>query len=251
MTEQNPFALPQGPTGDGPRDTQPRSVEAGRGVEWLKAGWQLFLKNPGMWIAIAVVWIIIFVVLSMIPVVGMLAFYFLAPVFTAGTLLGCRDLSQGGELRFDHLFAGFKHNTGNLVMVGVFYVVGIFLIGIVAVAIVGGGAISGALLGQAGGAGMAAGSLLLAGLIALALSVPLAMAFWFAPALVAFRGVAPLESFKASFAACLKNIMPFLIYGILLLVLAIVATIPFGLGWLVLLPLLVGSLYASYIEIFD
>ncbi len=251
MTEQNPFEVPQKSPAGGSSGADPRGVEAGRGVEWLKTGWQLFLKNPGIWIAIAVTWIVIFVVLNFIPVVGALAFYFLAPVFTAGTLLGCRDLSQGGELRFDHLFAGFKQNTGSLVLVGLFYVIGIFLVGIIAVAVVGGGAVSGALIGDVGGGAMAAGSVLLALLIVLALSVPLAMAFWFAPALVAFRGTAPIDALKASFAACLKNMMPFLIYGILLLVLSIVATIPFGLGWLVLLPVLIGSIYGAYGEIFE
>lgn len=251
MTEQNPFELPQSAAGGEAIGAAPRAVDAGRGLEWLKTGWALFLKNPGIWIAIAVTWVIVFVVLNFIPVAGFLAFYFLAPVFTAGTLFGCRDLSQGGELRFDHLFAGFKHNTGNLVLVGVFYVIGIFLVGIIAVAVVGGGAVSGALLGNTGGAAAAAGAMMLAMLIVLALSVPLAMAFWFAPALVAFRGASPIDALKASFSACLKNVMPFLIYGILLLVLSVVATIPFGLGWLVLLPVLIGSLYASYVEIFE
>ena len=39
---------------------------------------------------------------------------------------------------------------------------------------------------------------------------------------------------KASFFACLVNILPMLVYSLLGIVLAIVATIPLGLGWLVL-----------------
>jgi hypothetical protein len=33
--------------------------------------------------------------------------------------------------------------------------------------------------------------------------------------------------------------------------LAIVASIPFGLGWFVLLPVTIASLYASYCDIFE
>jgi uncharacterized membrane protein len=87
-------------------------------------------------------------------------------------------------------------------------------------------------------------------LVVMALLVPLVMAIWFAPALVVFHDVAPIEAMKQSFRACLKNVVPFLIYGIIVLGLGIVATIPFGLGWLVLGPTLIGSTYYSYRDIF-
>ena len=61
-------------------------------------------------------------------------------------------------------------------------------------------------------------------LVALALSLVVAMAIWFAPALVVLRDVAPVEAMKASFAACLKNTVPLLVYGALYLVAAAVAT---------------------------
>jgi uncharacterized membrane protein len=76
------------------------------------------------------------------------------------------------------------------------------------------------------------------------------MMIWFAPALVAFHNVPAVDSMKQSFQACMKNIVPFLVYGIIALCLAIVATIPLGLGWLVLGPTLIGSIYYSYRDIF-
>ncbi len=56
---------------------------------------------------------------------------------------------------------------------------------------------------------------------------------------------------KLSFAGSLRNILPSLIYGIVWIVLAIVATIPLLLGWLVLGPVSVASVYASYRDIFE
>ena len=93
-------------------------------------------------------------------------------------------------------------------------------------------------------------TVLLAVLIVAALLLPLAMATWFAPPLVLFHDMAPLEAMKTSFAGCLKNMLPFLIYGVVLFVAAIVATIPLGLGWLVLGPVLAASVYTAYRDLY-
>jgi uncharacterized membrane protein len=76
------------------------------------------------------------------------------------------------------------------------------------------------------------------------------MALWFAPALVALRGVAPVAAIKQSFTGCLRNLIPFLIYGLVMFVLSILATIPLALGWLVLGPVFVASVYVAYRDIY-
>lgn len=253
MSEQNPFSVQGGGAGQGGGGFDPagRNVDAGRGLEWLKQGWQLFTKNPGMWIAIAVILMVIVVVLSLIPFVGALAVNFLMPVFAGGILLGCKSLAEGGDIAIDNLFAGFRQNTGNLVMVGVFYMVGVIIITALVFVIGGGAALTGGMIGHGAGAGMAVGGFIVAMLVFAVLLVPLAMAVWFAPALVVFHNVAPIEAMKSSFFACLKNIVPFLVYGVILFVLCFIAMIPFGLGMLVMVPVMMGSLYASYVEIFE
>ena len=55
---------------------------------------------------------------------------------------------------------------------------------------------------------------------------------------------------KASFSACLKTILPFLVWSVMVLVLAIPASIPLFLGWLLLGPVLVVSIYTGYRDIF-
>jgi len=90
----------------------------------------------------------------------------------------------------------------------------------------------------------------LGSLVTLALMVPLLAAYWFAPALVIMHGVPPLDAMKASFGACLRNFIPFLLYGVVMLVLCIVAVIPIGLGLLVWIPLSFTSTYAAYRDIF-
>jgi uncharacterized membrane protein len=93
-------------------------------------------------------------------------------------------------------------------------------------------------------------SLILLILVWMALYAPLMAALWFAPALVVFHNVAPLDAMKMSFAACMKNIVPFLIYGLVFIVLFVVGAIPLGLGLLVVIPLMITSTYTSYRDIF-
>ena len=59
-----------------------------------------------------------------------------------------------------------------------------------------------------------------------------------------------IEAMKLSFMGCLKNILPFLIYGIVGFVLMVIATIPFGLGWLILAPVVLATVYVGYKDIF-
>jgi uncharacterized membrane protein len=94
-------------------------------------------------------------------------------------------------------------------------------------------------------------SLLLVLLLALVGASLIAMAYWFAPALVVLNGEEPLAAMRKSFRACWRNIGAFLLYGIIYLGLAIVATIPFGLGWLVLAPMIAGSCYAGWRTVFS
>ena len=91
---------------------------------------------------------------------------------------------------------------------------------------------------------------LIAFVLSIILFVPVMMAMWFAPALVFFEDASPIDAIKASFSACWKNIVPFIVYGLLMFIASIVAALPFMLGFLVLLPIIFGSMLASYKDIF-
>jgi uncharacterized membrane protein len=87
-------------------------------------------------------------------------------------------------------------------------------------------------------------------LVTIGLSVPLYMALWFAPCLILFNDAQPVQALSQSFRACLKNIIPFLVYGVLLTIIFVVAAIPFGLGLLVAVPILIASVYTAYRDTF-
>jgi len=248
MTNIDPNAAPASQAGT--FRTEGRAVGAGRGWDWIVEAFALFRKQPGTWILTVVVLGVVFIVISMIPVLGSLASALLFPIFGAGLMLGCKAADQGGTLEISHLFAGFKQRTGDLVLVGVFNLVGWVVIAFAVAAVIGGGVFMGMMRGGMPGAGISIASMLLAMLLVAGLSVPLYMAVWFAPVLIVLHDLVPTAALKASFFTCLRNWVPFLVYGVVLLVLGIVAAIPLGLGYLVLLPVLAASVYTAYRDIF-
>ncbi|GAB4478915.1 MAG: hypothetical protein OHK0044_26100 [Burkholderiaceae bacterium] len=231
----------------------PRTVDAGRGIGWWSDAWTLFAKNPGVWIVLALIMIAIYIGLHFIPFVGGIAGSLILPPLAAGWLLAARKVERGGTLEIGDLFAGFTDKLTPLLVVGALLLVAGLVIMLIAGALGFGAGMGMFMDGARHGAGgmMAAfGAAMLALLVAVALATLLAMALWFAPALVVFRDVAPVDAMKRSFAACLKNIVPFLLYGVVYVLAAVVASIPFGLGWIVLLPVLMLTAYTSYKDVF-
>ena len=211
----------------------PRSKSAGAGVDWIGEGWRLFARAPLMWVVSILVLFVIAIVISLVPFIGSLAFQVLQPVFAAGYVVACRSLETGGEFEIEHIFAGFKRNFSNLLIVGlVFMALSLALLLVFAV-FAGFGLVMAFIAGDTNDmvpALMASGmSIALGALVMLALMVPVMMAYWFAPALVMMHDMAPIAAMKESFRGCLKNILPFLIYGFVMTALCILAAIPFGL----------------------
>lgn len=255
MSEMNPYRAPESraavsapPAGE--FIAGGRAVDAGRGWEWIACGFALFKKQPGMWILLFIVFAVCSILISLIPFIGAVANMLLYPVFGAGFMLGCRALESEEELEIGHLFAGFKQNTSDLIIVGLLTLVAVIVIFIPALLIVGGAGFFAVMKGGYHDFAAMGLSVVLAALVVLGLGILVYMAVWFAPSLVVFHGLKPVEAMKASFFACLKNIVPFLVYGIIVLVLGVVAAIPLMLGFLVLGPVVLASVYTAYRDIF-
>lgn len=271
-----------------------RVVDAGRGSAWWAGGWRLFAACAVTWIGIIVIYFVISAVLNLIPFVGALAQALLTPVFAGGIMLGCRAIERTGTLRVAHLFEGFQGNHFvPLMLIGAVNI-GIF----VAIALVGSlgvfGSMSLASLMRPGldpmdafGAivGSMPGTALLIVLLMFVLSAVFMMLNWFAPALVALGGANAWSAMKRSLAACLRNWLPFLIYGLIGLAIMVAAMVVLGIvaftmlasaftgvsnsGFgsfmvgivvfgllcaacgLVLGPIVFGTTYAGYVDIFE
>ncbi len=238
----------------------PRAVDAGRGAAWWSEGWRLFTPAVGPWILIVVVGVVLNLILAFIPILGSIASHLLFPILVGGLMLGCRAIDRGEPLTISHLFAGFGPRAGSLLIVALIYIAVAIAITIFVVALLFvffGAAVLSQLWNRPDliSDGAVVGGVVLTALVGmllfLLLYLPLAMAVWFAPALVVLQGAEPWAAMRLSFIGCVRNILPFLIYGVVGIALAIVATIPLLLGWLVLGPVTVASVYASYCDIFE
>jgi len=240
-----------------------RVVAAGRGWQWLVEGFGLFRKSPAMWIALTAMLALLWVASLLIPVLGPLLFNLLSPVLFAGLMIGCRALENGEPLNVTHLLAGFKQQAAPLVTVGGVYLVGtVIVVGIVMV--IAGGSMPPSVLPKPGTdietLRAAARSMALAFAVGAAVYLPLLMLIWFAPLLVVFNGLAPVAAMKLSFAACVRNMLPFVVYGAAIVLLWLVLSLPAVLGAIggvlvvallvASIPVLICSIYTSYKDIF-
>ena len=254
----NPYAAPKthvadvpiaGPDGSFIRDGQ--SVAAGNGWTWISQAWDMNGQQRGTWIGLFVLFGVFVIVMSVIPFLGSLVLALVTPIIYGGVMLGCEAQRKGQRIEVGHLFAGFRQHTGKLVGVGVFTLLA-FLAIFALVGVVFGFSMMAVMMGgnptpdQLGSMMTVA----LGALIATGLSVPVYMAIWFSTPLITLNNLDVGEALKRSFRACLKNVLPFLVWGAVMFVLAIVASIPLMLGWLLLGPVLLASVYTSYRDIF-
>ena len=229
----------------------PRSVDAGRGVSWWTDAWALFMRNPGMWIVLGLLMLVIYIVLSIIPLLGSLAASLAAPVFVASWLRAAQKVEAGGNLEIGDLFSAFQGDKlVPLIVVGAVVLVATVLFTLIVGALGFGAVVGAAGRGSATGVVAALGAGVLALIVGLVFVFAVSTALWFAPALIVFRNLAPVDALKASIDASLKNIGPFVLFSIIYIVAAVVASIPFGLGWIVLVPVLLLTMSTSYRDVF-
>ncbi|WP_240142351.1 BPSS1780 family membrane protein [Nitrosomonas oligotropha] len=228
-------------------------VHAKQGLQWILSGFYMFRRAPLAWIFVCFTLMLIAISMSLIPLLGKFIFTLVSPVFLAGIMLGCKDMEQGKSLDMTHLFAAFRTNVVPLITIGGIYLIGqILIIGLVM--LIGGSQMTDMMLyGKRVDESELMGvmsSFLTSSLIALTLSIPLMMASWFSPLLVVFENIPPVVAMQKSFFACLRNFIPFQLYGVTLIVLTIISVMPYGAGLIILIPTIFASIYVSYKDIF-
>lgn len=252
MSDQSQVVPPAFPIKPLPYDGQSRVVEAGACFDWLRQGWACFVAYPATWLTVSVLFGVILLALGIVPLIGQIALYMLLPILVAGMLHICLRISREEEPSIGDLFIAFRSASTQLVITGLLNLLGTIAIGIMLTVVASGSAIGGILLGAPGPLGLGAvmGGMMISGLFAVVLLTLLTMAMWFAPALVFFHDMKAWPALKASFLACAANWLPFLVFGLIALVLTFFALLPLGLGLILLLPVMVGSLFAAYRDIF-
>ena len=225
-------------------------LPSGQGVAWVSQAFAMFRGAPLTWIGLCAGWLAIFLALLMVPLIGPFASTVLQPVFFAGFAVAAYKQSVGEPVTMNELFSGFRRNLRGLAQVGVVMVF-VQLAGVMLMRLLGlpewpaGEPFDLVRYAQmlrerwwvlASGFGLASAA---------------SGALWFAPQLLVFHGMPAAHAMRWSIYAALANFGAMLVYGALLMLLLFVAWIPFGLGLLVVVPLMVISTYTSYRDIFE
>ncbi len=234
---------------------QTQRVDAGRGLAWFGVGWRMFMADPGMWIVLTVIGAIIVLVLGLIPLVGPLLLALLLPGLAGGYFHAARESSAARRLDISHLFVALQmpEKRNPMLVLGAILLGFHILMMLVAVVMVGGSMGMMGVAGHTDNDALAAGAgigLLLALLIISALGLVVAMAFFYAIPLVMFTDTQPGAAIASSLRASVVNFLPLLVFSVIYLLLAILAMLPFMLGYLVLVPVTFGAILASYREIY-
>jgi hypothetical protein len=228
-------------------------LPASAGASWIKEAWRLFFQQPFAWTALIAAWLLLSLFVMMLPLFGSAIFSIIQPALFAGMILAVRDQEMGKPIQLPHLLAGFQASGRSLIQFGC-----VVLLARSAVFILF------ALLGVDLNVSVNEGSpektiaqlqklfdekwlLLLAMMALLALIDGL---FWFAPAVMAHQPMPAKDAIKWSFYAFVANVWPITIFGILLMLLAFVAMLPFFLGFVILIPLYVICAYTSFSAVF-
>ncbi|MCC6195941.1 MAG: hypothetical protein IT518_15905 [Burkholderiales bacterium] len=255
----NPYGAPQAPVGDHAGDQsireQARHVSAGHALRWYREAWRLFKVSPGAWIGLWVVLALLTITLSMAPILGGIAVGLLTPVFIGGAMIAARRADREGRVRIGDLFAGFGNRTGPLLLIGLLQMLLSFALGmvvaLVALAAVAAVGVSVAELAPEHLLGSAVlGMVLAAAGMAAVVFIPVTYAVWIASCLAALHEMGAGEALGRAFGAVFRNILGVFLVALVTLLLAIVASIPALLGWLVLGPLILCALYAQYRDLF-
>ena len=231
---------------------QGKSVNAGQGIEWFKCGWNLFKQDFGTWLIMFILFIVLSIVLSFIPIIGSMLLMLISPALMAGFMYAASEMSQGSSINIAYLFQGFKdkEHRNKLLILGAIYLLAQVIVMAIMVAFIGGNAVMIAEPGQMDTELIMTSGKAFLMLLAFLIWVIVMFGFIYAAPLVMFDKLSPVESIKASYSASFKNVLSLLVFGLIYLLLAVVAAIPFGLGFLILIPVSILALYCSYKSIF-
>ncbi|MGY3859920.1 BPSS1780 family membrane protein [Aeromonas intestinalis] len=231
---------------------EPKRHPIGRGWIWIRTGFDIFNRGMGVSVAMIVLWFVVGMVLEQLPAGGLIS-QLLYMVWGAGWVAVARRGFAGHPLQFGDFFTGFRHRLTPLVLGGLLVLAMLGLILLICFALLHLWDLTGLLAqdpetltltpGQAQG-------FLLCLLLGMALVIPMLMAITFAPALILFHGVGVLQAARLSFKGCLRNLWPFLWWGLIGALLLLLGAALFLVGLLVVLPAINYSIYAAYRDIY-
>ncbi len=230
-------------------------VPAGNGMQWISSAFEIVMKNPGVFIVMA----LIIAVLGAIPVIN-LAMVILGPALYGGLMYAAARHDRGETAEIGDVFAAFQQpgKIGPMILLCLPSIVALVVVVVLGFVLIGGAVLT-MMGGHSGGLGAAAISgLLLFFPLALAVALFVGALLFFAIPRVMLDAVEPFAAFKESLSAVLANFGAVLLFALVLIVGfvvlgAVLIFVPIlGPLALMLASTLIGPLgsYSAYREVF-
>ena len=231
----------------------PRKLAAKQGLQWVNDGFRLYRQNPLLLSAAFGLLFSIVALANLIPLIGNVLSELISPLMVAGFMAAYRTLDRKEPLQWPHFLAGFQGPWLSFIVIGAVQLAGMLIITQIMLRM-GFDVQSVRVAAQKGDQVVLQNALsqsMPAVMTGMVLFIPLIMATWFAPALILFGNARPGQALLISLRAVARNILPFIVNILALVMVLFVATlIPFMLGLLVAMPVFFGSLYSAYQAIF-
>ncbi|OSS41871.1 putative transmembrane protein [Desulfurella amilsii] len=212
-----------------------------KAFSWLSQGFELF-KQAGFIFVFQTLFIFLTIVVSYLMKIFVLSvfLYVIQLLLTAGVFISFDNVKKSKKITFDNLFDGFSNNLSNLITLSIIFllcslVVSYFLVQFVNINDV---ATS---FKHIDSKNYAPISFIM--LVDIVVNFVLMLAIPF----VAIQKLNVFKAIKESIIVCVKNLIPLIFLLIIYFVLAILATFSI-IGWLVLFPVLIGSIYTIFKE---
>jgi uncharacterized membrane protein len=227
-------------------------VSAASGAAWVSEAFTMLRAQPLAWISLTSAWLLVSLLLMLIPLIGAPLMTMAQPAFFAGFVLACRDQDMGLPVSTTHLFAGFRASGRTLIQIG-----SVSLLAELAVMLTLGAfgffdALKSIDRDNPSVEAIAAAFSSMGGLwfAAAAAVFMIKGVLWFTAALIAHQPMPASHAIRWSFFALIGNIVPLVVFGILMLGLMFVALVPWGLGLLIFVPLYAITHYTSFKGVF-
>ncbi len=215
---------------------------------WFIEGWNMFKKNPLTWVLMVLIFSIIFMVGGN-SLVGRYVVALIMPVLAGGIYIAADRSSNGESPSIENLFSALKNPP---------ILKQLLIIGGIGMAVVALNSFIQPSMGQVTETGRSLslnvgqhmGNTSFSGFLGLLISWAWSFALIFGVPLVALNNVDAIPALKSSLNAALSNFMPLVVFYIFSVILLFIAIIPFGLGLLVLVPVLFLASYNAYKTIY-
>lgn len=200
-----------------------QNLPALAGWQWVRGGFAIYRRNPPVLAILVICYWFVVVFLNLFPVIGALAASAVVPGLSVGLMQAARNVERGQSASIQTLLDGFRDNRRTLLALGVLYLLAtLAVLGLSTIA--DGGDLLRFMLAnsRAERALMEEADFTYSALLVAVFMVPVLMAWWFAPVLAAWHRQPLGKALFFSFVACAMNWRPFLVYGIGLLLAAVV-----------------------------